>query len=113
MSMLILSRLAWGVFSKWEGAKQCLQEAEGNLIPRLWNELPETMVDVFGDVEINYDRCVDEGVISVSKMDSVVDCWIATSLDADGMEQLGVCTNLDYLYVTAEMKEFELSDIEK
>ena len=30
-----------GVFSNWEGARQCLQEAEENLIPRLWNELPE------------------------------------------------------------------------
>ena len=85
-----------------------MQEAEGNLIPRLWNELPETMPNDFGEVEINYDRCVKEGVISVSKMDSAVDCWIATSLDADGLEQLGVCTNLDYLYVTAEIKEFEL-----
>lgn len=72
------------MFSKWEGAKQCLQEAAESLIPRLWNELPETMSNDFGDVEINYERCVDEGVISVSKMDSAVDCWIATSLDADG-----------------------------
>ena len=46
-------------------------------------------------------------------MDSVVDCWIATSLDAEGMEQLCVRTNVDCLYVTAEIKEFELSDIEK
>lgn len=61
-----------------------MQEAAESLIPRLWDELPETMSNDFGDVEINYERCVDEGVISVSKMDSAVDCWIATSLDADG-----------------------------
>ena len=65
-----------GVFSEWERTEQCLQEAVESLIPSLWNELPETMPNDFDDVEINYDRCVEEGLISLSKMDSEVDCYL-------------------------------------
>lgn len=97
-----------GVFSEWEGAEQCLQEAVESLIPSLWNEWMEAKVDDFGDVEIDYERCVKEGILSLSQLDSAVGRRITTSLDAVGLEQLCVCTNVDYLYVTVEIKEFEL-----